>query len=87
MVTALLINRGASHFDQKEEIMDGNIFDTKGRRVGSVIGTAILDLSGKKLYELKGSNIYRLSGELVGHLNRGQGSENRLNRATEKLFQ
>jgi hypothetical protein len=51
-----------------------------------VIGSAIFDLSGKKLYELKGINIYRLSGELVGHLNGGQGSENRLDRATEKLF-
>jgi hypothetical protein len=67
--------------------MDGNIFNTKGKHVGSVIGSAIFDLSGKKLYELKGIRIYRLSGELVGHLNRGQGSENRLNRATEKLFQ
>jgi hypothetical protein len=67
--------------------MDGNIFNTKGRPVGTVIGTAILDLTGKKLYELKGSKIYRLSGELVGHFNRGQGSENRLDRATEKLFQ
>jgi hypothetical protein len=66
--------------------MDGNIFNTKGRHVASLIGTAIFDLAGKKLYELKGINIYRLSGELVGHLNRGQGSENRLDRATEKLF-
>jgi hypothetical protein len=67
--------------------MESNIFNTKGKRVGSVIGSAIFDLSGKKLYELKGTKIYRLSGELVGHLNRGQGSENRLDRATEKLFQ
>ena len=67
--------------------MDGNILNTKGRHVGSVIGTAIFDLAGKKLYDLKGTNIYRMSGELVGHLNRGQGSENRLDRATEKLFQ
>jgi hypothetical protein len=66
--------------------MDGNIFNTKGKHVGSVIGAAIFDLAGQKLYELKGTNIYRLSGELVGHLNRGQGSGNRLDRATEKLF-
>jgi hypothetical protein len=52
-----------------------------------VIGTAIFDLAGKKLYDLRGTNIYRLSSELVGHLNRVQGSENRLDRATEKLFQ
>jgi hypothetical protein len=71
----------------QEEIMDGNIFNTKGRRVGSVRGAAIFDLTGKKLYELKGINIYRPSGELVGHLSRGQGSEHRLDRATEKLFQ
>ena len=67
--------------------MESNIFNTKGKRVGSVIGSAIFHLSGKKLYELKGTKIYRLSGELVGHLNRGQGSESRLDRATERLFQ
>jgi hypothetical protein len=66
--------------------MDSNIFNTKGRHVGSVIGTAIFDPAGKKLYDLKGINIYRLSGELVGHLNRGQGSDNRLDLATDKLF-
>jgi hypothetical protein len=42
--------------------MDGNIFNTTGRHVGSVSGAAIFDLAGKKLYELKGTNIYRLSG-------------------------
>jgi hypothetical protein len=34
--------------------MDGNIFNTKGKPVGSVLGSSIFDLSGKKLYELKG---------------------------------
>jgi hypothetical protein len=80
------LDRMAQPVERGSRAMDGNIFNTTGRHVGSVSGAAIFDLAGKKLYELKGTNIYRLSGELVGHLNRGQGSENRLYRATEKLF-
>ena len=41
---------------------------------------------GQKLYDLKGSNIYKLNGDLVGHLSAGRGKENRLDKATDKLF-
>jgi hypothetical protein len=50
--------------------VNGNIFNSKGVRVGTVTGAAIFDLKGEKLYDLKGVNIYRMSGELVGHLER-----------------
>ena len=66
--------------------MSGNLFNSKGTRVGVVNGADIFDLSGQKLYHLKGINIYRLSGELVGHLNSAQGSEKRLDRSTDRLF-
>jgi hypothetical protein len=39
-----------------------------------------------KLYELRGTNLYKLSGELVGHLNNGLGTGNRLDKSTDKLF-
>jgi hypothetical protein len=51
-----------------------------------VDGPAIFDLAGKKLYNLRGTNIYRLSGELVGHLSAAHGTENRLDRFTDRLF-
>jgi hypothetical protein len=66
--------------------MSGNIYDSNGTHVGVVDGAALFDLKGRKLYHLKGTNIYRLSGELVGHLNGAQGSDKRLDRATDKLF-
>jgi hypothetical protein len=50
--------------------MSGNIFNSKGTRVGVVDGATIFSLNGQELYHLNGINIYRLSGELVGHLNR-----------------
>jgi hypothetical protein len=48
--------------------MDGIIFNSRGNRVGTVLGPSIFDLRGQKLYDLKGTNVYKLSGELVGHL-------------------
>jgi hypothetical protein len=46
----------------------------------------VFGLKGQKLYDLKGSNIYKLNGDLVGHLSAGRGKENRLDKATDKLF-
>jgi hypothetical protein len=37
--------------------VNGNIFNSKGTRVGVVIGPAIFELCGNKLYDLKGTNI------------------------------
>jgi hypothetical protein len=49
--------------------MDGNIFNSEGRRVAIVRANSIFDLSGTEIYKLKGEKIYKLTGELVGHLN------------------
>jgi hypothetical protein len=64
--------------------MNGNIFNSRGVHVATVIGSSIYGLRGQKLYDLKGTKIYKLSGELVGHL--ANASERRLDRATDKLF-
>ncbi len=45
--------------------MDGNIFNSKGVRVGVVRDKEVFGLKGQKLYDLKGSNIYKLNGDLV----------------------
>jgi sporulation protein YlmC with PRC-barrel domain len=66
--------------------MDGNIFNSKGVHVGVVRDKEVFGLKGQKLYDLKGSNIYKLNGDLVGHLSAGRGKENRLDKATDKLF-
>jgi hypothetical protein len=67
--------------------MNGNIFNSRGAHVATVIGSSIFNLRGQKLYDLRGTNIYRLSGELVGHLaNVKNASERHLDRATDKLF-
>jgi hypothetical protein len=67
--------------------MDGNIFNSRGKRVGRVLGLSILDLRGQRIYDLKGTNIYKLSGELVGHLPLDVRSfERRLDKSTDKLF-
>ena len=67
--------------------MDGNIFNSRGERVGTVLGPSIFDLRGQRIYELKGTNIYKLSGELVGHLPLDvRSSERRLDKSTDKLF-
>ncbi len=58
--------------------MQGDIFNSKGVRVGVIVGREIFDLNGTKLYDLKGTNIYRLSGEFIGHLNDASGSDKRL---------
>jgi hypothetical protein len=66
--------------------MDGNIFNSKGVQVGVVTGATVFGLKGQKLYDLKGSNIYKLNGDLVGHLPDARGRENRLDKATDRLF-
>jgi len=66
--------------------MSSNIFNSNGIQVGVANGAAIFDLKGQKLYNLKGINIYRLSGKLVGHLNDPQGSDQRLDRSSDRLF-
>ena len=63
-----------------------NIFNNRGIHLGVVRGASIFDLNGQRLYRLKGNNIYRLSGELIGHLPGGRGTENRLDRSTDRLF-
>ena len=66
--------------------MAGNVFNSQGIHVAVVVGSEILDLTGKKLYDLRGPNIYRPSGELVGHVNDARGSDKRLARSTDRLF-
>jgi hypothetical protein len=65
--------------------MDGNIFNSRGVRVATVLGSSIFSPKGEKLYDLRGTKIYKLSGELVGHLANVSG-ERHLDRATDKLF-
>jgi hypothetical protein len=66
--------------------MDGNIFNSRGVRVATVLGSSIFSPKGEKLYDLRGTKIYKLSGELVGHLASASASERHLDRATDKLF-
>jgi hypothetical protein len=70
----------------KEQDVDGKIFNSAGTYVAVMRGNAVHDLNGRKVYELKGTKIYKLSGELVGHLERRDGSEVRLNRSMDGLF-
>ena len=71
----------------REEVdVNGNIFNSKGVHVGTVIEGAVFGLQGQKLYDLKGSNIYKLNGDLVGHLPDARGEKKRLDKATDKLF-
>ena len=60
--------------------------NSSGSYVAVVRGDAVHDLNGRKVYELKGTKIYRLSGELVGHLDRRDGSDARLSKSTDALF-
>jgi hypothetical protein len=66
--------------------MNGNIFNSRGVRVATVIGSSIFSLRGEKLYDLRGTNIYRLSGELVGHLATSLSADKHLDKATDRLF-
>ena len=66
--------------------MNGNIFNSRGARVATVIGSSIFSLRGEKLYALRGTNIYKLSGELVGHLATAVGGDKHLDKVTDKLF-
>ena len=56
-------------------VMNGNIFNSKGVRVGVVMDDAVFGLKGQKLYDLKGSNIYiewRPSWSFVGCAQQGE---------------
>jgi hypothetical protein len=66
--------------------MDGNIFNSRGVHVATVLGSSIFSLKGQKLYDLRGVNIYKLSGELVGHLATARAADKHLDKATDKLF-
>jgi sporulation protein YlmC with PRC-barrel domain len=66
--------------------VNGNIFNSRGIRVGVVKDNPVFGLKGQKLYDLKGSKIYKLNGDLVGHLSDSRGAEKRLDKATDKLF-
>jgi hypothetical protein len=65
--------------------MDGKLLNSEGVHLATILGSEIFDPSGHKLYDLRGAKIYKTTGELVGHL-RPQGSEKRLDKATDKLF-
>jgi sporulation protein YlmC with PRC-barrel domain len=67
--------------------LNGNIINSKGVHVGLMVGDEVFGLKGEKLYDLKGSNIYKMNGDLVGHLSDARGTEKRLDKATDKLFQ
>jgi hypothetical protein len=66
--------------------MDGNIFNSEGRHVGIVRGSAILSIDGQRLFVLRGEKIYLPSGELVGHLPNANLVYKRLGRIGDKLF-
>jgi hypothetical protein len=66
--------------------VSGNIINSKGTSVGTIIGSAIFDLNGQKLYAVRGINIYKLSGELVGRLSNSNTAGARLNKLADKLF-
>jgi hypothetical protein len=64
----------------------GKIFNSLGTYVAVFRGGSVHDLTGRKLYELRGARLYRLSGELVGHLDRYEGNDIRLNKSADALF-
>jgi hypothetical protein len=71
----------------RRQVVDGTIFNSRGVRVGMVLGPSIFDPSGQRIYDLKGTNVYKLSGELVGHLPLdARNSKRRLDKSTDKLF-
>jgi hypothetical protein len=70
----------------KEQAVDGKIFNSSGTYVAVMRDNAVLDLNGRKVYELKGTKIYKLSGELIGHLERRNGSDARLSKSMDTLF-
>jgi hypothetical protein len=68
-------------------VVNGNIFNSSGIRVGVVIDNEVFGLGGQKLYDLRGSKIYKLNGDLVGHLPDARGKEKkRLDKIIDKLF-
>jgi hypothetical protein len=66
--------------------VNSNILNSKGVQVAVVIGREVFSLKGHKLYDLRGVNIYKLNGDLVGHLSDANGTEKRLDKATDRLF-
>ena len=66
--------------------MMGNILNSKGVHVAVVTGHEVFSLKGEKLYDLRGANIYKLNGDLVGHLSDARCTEQRLDKATDRLF-
>jgi hypothetical protein len=64
----------------------GDIFNSKGVRVGVIVAEEIFGLNGTTLYDLKGAKVYRPSGELIGHLSAASGSDNRHDKSTDRLF-
>ena len=66
--------------------MNGNILNSKGVQVAVVTGREVFSPKGQKLYDLRGVNIYKLNGDLVGHLSDANGTEKRLDKATDRLF-
>jgi hypothetical protein len=65
--------------------MEGNVFNSEGRRVAIVRDGSIFDLTGREIYRLRSDKIYKLTGELVGHLN-AAGSNMRLDKSSDRLF-
>jgi hypothetical protein len=72
--------------DESEKCVDGNILNSNGIEVAVVRGSEIFDLKGRKIYQIRNANIYKITGELVGHLNNAQGTVNRLDKSTDRLF-
>jgi hypothetical protein len=70
----------------KDQAVDGKIFNSSGTYVAVMRDNAVLDLNGRKVHELKGTRIYKLSGELIGHLERRNGSDARLSKSMDTLF-
>lgn len=66
--------------------MDGDIFDSSGKKVGAVRSGEAFNLKGDKLYRIRGAKIYTLEGALVGHLPDSRTAERHLVKATDRLF-
>ena len=65
----------------------GFLVPVRGNPLHAVVtGREVFSLKGQKLYDLRGVNIYKLNGDLVGHLSDANGTEKRLDKATDRLF-
>lgn len=47
--------------------MDGDIFDSSGKRIDVVRRGEAFSFKGEKLYRIKGVNIYKLTSAFVGN--------------------